>query len=174
MTFALDADPTSATMNSYASLEFATDYFACSFKGTAWPTLAPELQAGALVQATNLLETFTYGGLKTSRTQPLLWPRQGLYDNEGNSIVHLTVPVKVQQATCELAFWIYSEGDRVLDDTTLQQLQNFDAGPVKFQMAKKPMIIPREVSLLLSSIGEGTLLNMGSDGTSAKTMSMAL
>ena len=64
MAFTFDASPSSATMNSYATVEFADDYFTGSFKGTGWADLDTAVKQGILVQATNFLETFVYAGLK--------------------------------------------------------------------------------------------------------------
>jgi hypothetical protein len=154
-------------------VEFADDYFTASFKGTAWSDFDTAQKQGILVQATNYLETFIYGGLRSSMSQPLQWPRQGIYSNEGYAHSPLTVPTKVQQAVCEMAFWIYTEGDRVLSDSTLLQFDSFKAGPLDVAVSKKALTIPREVQWLLNAVGTGTLISTGQDG-SKKTMSMAL
>lgn len=173
MAFTFDASPSSATMNSYTSVEFADDYFMGSFKGTGWADLDLAVKQGALVQATNFLETFVYSGLKSSRTQPLQWPRQGMYDNEGNAYSPATVPVKVQQALCEMAFWIYNEENRTLDDTTLLQFNSFKAGPLDVAISAKAITVPREVLWLLNALGQGTVISTPDTG-SKKSMNMGL
>lgn len=164
MAFVFDADPVSATMSSYVTVSFADDYFSAKFTGAGWADLSTELKQAALVSATNILDTYVYGGLRAQRLQPLQWPRSGIYNDEGTPYSSATVVTKVQQATCELAHWIYTEGDRTLDDTTLQQLDNFQAGPVNFKIRSKAMVVPLEVQALLTSIGPGVLLSMGSNG----------
>jgi hypothetical protein len=169
---AFDANPASATMNSYTSVEFADDYFALHFKGNeAWIAFTTSQKQSLLVSATTILDTFSYGGLKTVRTQPLQWPRQGIYDDEGNAYSSADQPFKVKQATCELAYWIWTEGDRTLDDTTVTQYESFSAGPLTVKM-RKPVSYPQNVLDLLNSVGTGTLLSTGKSG--ATSLNMAL
>lgn len=173
MAFTFDAVPTSGTMNSYTTVEFADDYFTGSFKGTAWSDFTTEQKQGILVQATNFLDTFIYGGLRSTRGQPLQWPRQGIYSDEGYAYSPAVVPAKVQQAVCEMGFWIYTEGDRVLSDSTLLQYDSFKAGPLDVAISKKALTTPREVLWLLNAVGIGTVISTGSDGAK-KSMNMAL
>lgn len=174
MAFTFDAGPLSATMNSYASVEFADDYFSGSFRaGPTWAELDDTQKQAALVQASNFLDTFIYGGLKTSRTQPMQWPRSGMYDNEGNAYSSQVLPTKVLQATCEMAFWYVNEGNRVLDDVTVSQYEGFKAGPLDVKIRKGAATMPPEVLQLLNAVGLGTVISTGDNG-SAKTMNMSL
>lgn len=161
MAFIFDSAPTSGTMNSYTSVSFADDYFVSRFNGAAWASFDEPTKFSLLVQATNLLDTFAYGGLKTSKTQPLQWPRQGIYNDEGTPYSSSVVPTKMQQATCEMAYWLYTESDRVLDDTTLQQLDSFKAGPLDVAIKKDAMLWPSKAIQLIKSIGFGTLISTG-------------
>lgn len=169
---AFDANPSSSTMNSYADTTMADEYFSLHFKGSAaWAAFTTGQKQSLLVSASTILDTFVYGGLRTVKTQPLQWPRQGIYNDEGTLYSSATVPLKVQQAACELAYWIFTEGDRVLDDVTMSQLETFKAGPLDVKM-RKFVAYPPIVESLLTSVGAGTLLSMNKSGP--KSLDMGL
>lgn len=169
---AFDANPSSSTMNSYVDVTFADEYFSLHFRGgDAWSAFTTGQKQSLLASASTILDTFTYGGLKTSKTQPMQWPRQGIYDDEGTAYSSAVVPVKVRQAACELAYWIFTEGDRVLDDTTMNQLETFSAGPLDVKI-RKSVGYPAIIESLLNSVGTGTLLSMGSSGVKSLSMSL--
>lgn len=174
MAFTFDADPTSATMNSYVSESDADDFFAGKFGAGDWSELDSANKQALLTTATRLFETFEFGGLKASRAQPLKWPRQGLYSNEGNAWTSVAVPVPMLQATCEQAYWTWRESERVLDDTTLQQYTDFSAGPLTVKINANAPTHSRDAIALINGMGQGTLINTGVDGSKAKSMTMHL
>jgi hypothetical protein len=169
MAFTFDSTPTSGTMNSYTSVSFADDYFVARFGAESWASFDEPKKFSLLVQATNLLDTFVYGGLRTSRSQPLAWPRQGIYNDEGTAYSTAVVPVKMEKATCEMAFWLFTEEDRLLNDTSLQQVEVFKAGPLDLKVRKNAMVIPDKVIGLITSIGAGTLISTGQSEANPKT-----
>ena len=177
MAFTFDADPVSANMNSYVSVSDADDFFAAKYipaDDDQWSDLDEAIKQALLCSATRVLETFEYGGLKNSRTQPLKWPRQGMYTNEGVAWPHSTVPEPMKQALCEQAYWLWTEKDRVLDDTTMMQVDTFKAGPLNLKLRKNAVVyISPEALGLINSMGTGTLINTGYTG-GATTMSMEL
>lgn len=168
----IDANPASSTMNSYCDLTFADEYFSLRFGAEAWADFEEAKKEALLVRATNKLDTFKYGGLKTSRTQPLMWPRQGIYDDEGNPYPQSVVPVKVKAATCEMAFWYWTEDDRFISDTDAGQIESYSAGPLSVKAKAGANDFPKIVTDMLSSIGEGTLLLGSVSG--ARTMQIRL
>jgi hypothetical protein len=160
-------------MNCYTDVAYADTYFSLRFGAEAWADFDEPKKESLLVRASNMLETFKYGGLKTSRLQPLLWPRRGIYDDEGTSYSTSVVPAKVQQAACELAIWYWTEEDRYFSDVDLGQLTSLEAGPLKVTAKKGPLDMPKQVAELLSSMGTGIYLGT-SDVSGARSLSMRL
>lgn len=179
MAFTFDADPVSATMNSYVSVSYADDYFAARFDlnvvdgGKGWSDFDESTKQALLVSASRDLDNLQYGGLKTSRTQPMQWPRQTIYDNEGNVYHSNALPEKMKYATCELAFWKWTEADRYLSDTDLRQVESVSIGPLDVKALKGADTWPKVVTDLIKSIGAGTLLSDPS-GTKAQSMRIYL
>lgn len=170
---AIDASPTSPTMNAYCDLTFADAYFAFRFGAEAWTDFDESTKEALIVRATNKLDTLEYGGLKADRNQPLQWPRQLIYDNEGNSYASDVVPTKVKQATCEMAYWLWTEEDRFFSDTDLGQIESYSAGPLDVKAKKGAATWPDEAMTLLRSVGKGTVLGTNS-GAGAQTMRIML
>ncbi len=161
MAFTFDSTPTSGTMNSYTSVSFADDYFVARFGAESWSSFDEPKKFALLVQATNVLDTYMYGGLRTSRSQPLQWPRQGIYNDEGTPYSSAVLPAKMEKATCEMALWLFTEEDRLLNDVALQQVDAFKAGPLDLKIRKNAMVIPEKVLSTIKSIGAGTLISTG-------------
>lgn len=176
MAFTFDADPVSATMNSYVSVEDADDFFASKFipaDSEQWLDLDAVVKHQLLCTATRTLDAFVYGGLKKTKTQPLQWPRSGMYNDEGTAWPDAVVPVPMKQATCEQAYWLWTEGSRTLDDTTLLQFEDFKAGPLSVKIRKNALTdVSREALALIKSMGQGTLIstnrNMGATSMTMK------
>jgi hypothetical protein len=169
----IDATPSSSTMNCYTDVAFADAYFALRYGAEAWVDFDTTKKEALLVRATNTLDTFKFGGLKTSRTQPLLWPRQGIFDDEGYWYDKTVVPVKVQKATCELALWYWTEDDRFFSDIELSQLESWKAGPADVKAKKGALDLPKTVMELLTSIGTGVFLGTN-DTSGPRSLTMHL
>ena len=164
MAFTFDSNPLSGSMNSYVSTSYADDYFVARFGAEAWADLDDSQKQALLVTATNLLDTFVYGGLRTSKTQPLQWPRQGIYNDEGYLYPNNVLPAGMLKATCEQALWLLQEQDRVLPDITLSQVDSFKAGPLDVTVKKGAPTMSPDVVRMISSIGQGVLINTGDSG----------
>lgn len=170
----INADPTSQDMNCYVDMDFADAYFDTRFDfyddsdtgNTAWASFPDEKKIALLISATNDLESFNFGGLKTIRTQPLKWPRQALFDFEAIPVDKLTVPNKIKQATCELAYWKFREGDRMVDDYSQSQLESMKAGPLDIKLNPSSKRFPQKVLDYINGIGPGIIITGG--GTAAR------
>lgn len=180
MAFVLDADPTSVTMNCYATLAEADDYFAARFDSLDSGDIGTEVWSGfdeakktaLLVTASRELDNFTYGGFPVLRGQPMQWPRKSMYDYNSYLYPSNVLPVKVKQACFELAYWRWTEADRAFSDTELQQLESQKLGPVDYVALKGAKTFPTKVIDLLSSIGPGALVATGQSSTSASRISL--
>ena len=177
MAFTFNADPTSPSMNSYTSVAVADDYFASRFArddDVKWGDLQESQKQALLVTASRLFDTFKWGGLKTSKTQPMQWPRQTLYDNEGQAYPSNSIPRLVNEAICEQAFWTLNEDNRTLDDDQRAAFVDFKAGPLSVKINKSaPRGISPKVEGLLLALGDGILLALPG-GTGARTLNMQL
>lgn len=101
-----------AGANSYVDLTFASEYFAA--RGTTWPAASPanaDAEA-ALVRATAYIEAkygASFSGSRVAgREQPLLWPRTGAEDRDGEPIPEDEIPVELKNAVCEAALREYT------------------------------------------------------------------
>lgn len=174
MAFTLDADPQSATMNCYLTLEDADDYFSARWdyydsenggSGVdAWASFDETKKTALLVTATRIMEGWRYVGLKTIRTQPLLWPRQLVYDWEANPYPTNVVPMKVKWAACEVAYWLWNETERMMDDWTADQLLSMSIGPLDLQRDPKYKKMNLRAFDLLNAMGPSVLYSAGSQG----------
>lgn len=89
----------SATSNSYASLEFADNYF--RNRGDAsWFENDEETKKKYLVLATDFIDaSFKWKGKKKNVQQGLAFPRLDLIDNDGYTVTD--IPLALQKAVCE-------------------------------------------------------------------------
>lgn len=162
-TFDINSDPTSPDMNSYASLDEADKYFAARYDPTAdgdgvenWDSFSDVKKTALIVSATRELDTYSYGGLPTSTTQPLQWPRQFILKRDGRTLYgNNEIPDALKQATFELAYWKYTEGDRSFSDIEIDQVQSYSVGPVTYTAKTGAKRYPQKVIDLLTSIGIG-------------------
>ena len=88
--------------NSYVGIEFADDYF--SARGVeGWEALTAEQKERSLIRATDFVDNvYQWLGKKASASQSLRFPRDNLFDYEGNAVE--SVPKCLKQAVCDAAF----------------------------------------------------------------------
>lgn len=167
MPITITATPGSASANSYISSADADIYLSQKYAtADKWAALTADQKAQLLITATRNIETYVFGGKKSSTTQALQWPRQMLTDRDGRPIPTDSIPVNVQYAQCEMADWILTEEDRMLTDIDLQQVDQFKAGPLDIKVKAAPVVIPPSVKQLLSSVGPSVLITT-EQGTSS-------
>lgn len=168
MAFALNADPSSATMNCYATVAEADEYFEARYGAfgpdadgalVSWADLDETIKTSLLVTATNTLDGFDFDGQRTVRTQPLKWPRKLVYNDEQVQQVSDVVHPKVKQALFEMAWWKWTESERPATDAELMQLESSKVGPLDYKFKAGAKTVPDAVIDLLKSIGPGVLMN---------------
>lgn len=170
MAFTFDSTISGTSANSYLSVTEANDYFGGRFGADAWDSFTDTQKKQLLSTATKKLDAAKFGGQKKVRTQALQWPRIMLIDQDGYSLDGV-VPQKLKEATCEMAYWIWSEGDRILSDTEILQVDSYNVGPINVQVNKSRIVFPPNVESLLKSIGPGVLL--ATDGKSSGQVSIS-
>ena len=143
MPSSLDTTVGGAAANSYCTLAFADTYHEDSLYGSAWVDVDDDQKTRALLSATRLLdEQFTFVGVATTRTQALKWPRFGVYDQGGDTfgvigingylVSSNEIPLRLQQATAELAKWLLAS-DRSAEPKDSEGVKRLVAGPVEVE-----------------------------------------
>jgi len=91
--------------NTYIAQADAVTYF--TDRGdTVFTEVSDAQQAAALVRGASAMDFWLNGrwrGRRANQVQALDWPRCGVRDSDGYCVPPNTVPVKVQQAQCEVA-----------------------------------------------------------------------
>ena len=92
--------------NSYASVEFADDYF--SARGVSeWDDLETEVKEQSLIKATDFIDNvYQWYGKKEFDNQALRFPRVSIRDYEGAEIKG--IPLCLKQAVCDAAVLVSS------------------------------------------------------------------
>lgn len=163
MAFTFDSTVGGTSANSYLSITEADDYFGGRFGADEWSGFTDTQKKQLISTATKKLDAFTFGGIKLGKTQSLQWPRSAITDIDGYQLTG--IPTKLKEATCEMAFWIWSESDRILSDTEILQVDTYNVGPINVSVNQKRIILPPQVEALLNSIGPGVLLSTKSKNT---------
>lgn len=160
MALTITATPKDASANSYVTLADANYYFSTKFKSAdIWAELSDDQKSQLLIESTRMLEVFVYGGLKTTNTQALSWPRTNLVNQNGQTVDPNTIPIQLSSAQCEMADWILTEENRLLGDIELQQVDSFKAGPLDLKIKPNAIIAPPIVAQLISSISPDALIS---------------
>lgn len=122
----LQADPTLAGLNSYCTRAFANEFLIEKrlFALTDWEAVTNK--DAALMWATRELDRLNYAGARAVSSNRHEWPRQGLSDVDSNEI-----PVQVQEATAELAYYL-SQADRA-NPTDQETFEELAVGPIKLK-----------------------------------------
>jgi hypothetical protein len=146
--------------NSYVSLEEAQAYFENRIDVAAWLLADDVMKEQALVTATSLLDTYSYIGQSLSASQPLAFPRIGMYfDSKTGTQVILdsSIPDRIIKATFELSYHLLNN-DGLLDDTGY--VKELEVGSIKLKEIKSaPKVVPLVLTLikpLRSNGGSGT------------------
>ena len=156
MAITITATPGDASANSYVTLAEANTYLEASLQAETWAALDDERKKASLVHATRLIETYKFGGLKSTSTQALEWPREGVFDRNG--YVVSGVPKKLKDAQCELAMWELTEQDRLAGRFELETMQNVEIGPIKYTVGPDASYIPSFIEDMLTAIGPGAVV----------------
>lgn len=101
MAFIVENGAGLADANSFASVEYADEYFADRMNGT-WAKLTMDAKKAALLRATAYVcGQYEFKGVRRSAKQGLCFPRTGVTDPANNPVVG--VPDCILIVTCELA-----------------------------------------------------------------------
>ena len=100
MALVIETGSSSISSNSYVTVEECKAY--ASLRGFTLPSTDPEIEV-LIIKANDYLESLTFKGEKTDSSQALEFPREGLVIS-GDELSSDTIPEKLKQAQCRLAF----------------------------------------------------------------------
>lgn len=102
MAFVVEDGTGLTNSNSYAAVADADSYFT-DRGNTAWAALTNDEKQIALIKGTDYLDgTYRFKGTKSDSAQALQWPRDDVYDDEGNEISG--IPEALKKATYEASY----------------------------------------------------------------------
>jgi len=143
--------------NTFADLTEAEAYFSRRLDSNEWLTASTDRKEDALTTATQLLDDMLWVGFAISESQPLAFPRIGNYLDPklGLNIDFATgIPIRVVNATCELAYHLLSNEAIAIDSGGVASLQ---VGPITLTGIKNAELIPYQIRKMIKPL----LVNQG-------------
>lgn len=157
MACTIDATVGGVDANSYITIADANTYFETVSYSSTWDDAADDDKCRALQTATRQLDTsFDFVGFVSSSTQALLWPRDEVIGPNGYAEDSDAIPVRIQQATAELAQQLLASNRQADSDTETEGIQRLRLGAgleiyFKSSVVAKP--IPDVVATLVGDYG---------------------
>ena len=105
----IDATEGGIDANSYITLADAKIYFSESLSVEAWDNATDDTKDRALATATKRIDTNTFMGTRSTDTQALKFPRDGLDSHDGIEFTDGETPQQIKDAQCEIALALLSE-----------------------------------------------------------------
>lgn len=150
--------------NSYASLSEAEDYLTIKGAfGESWFELGSSEQEFYLQWSSRLLDQrANFVGSKYVQESALRWPRQGAVDRDGISLPYDEIPVRIKDATIEIAYHLLSKGldpsgQPTTDSSGKIKKIKADVVEIEYESVKAvsevAMYFPFGINQLLSPIG---------------------
>lgn len=140
--------------NSYVSVSDADDILITNIHNTAWTALNTTNKEYLLAWATRILDNKMYWyGKKAFETSALKWPRTGVVDLEGIEVPDDQVPLKVKEATAEMARYLIA-GDRTTEQPRdgLKELK-VDVIEIVFDESYRLASVPKFIWEILNGYG---------------------
>ena len=151
----IDTTVGGSSSNAYVTLAVANQYNtdrAPSSVGTTWTAANDEQRSAAIIDATRQLDALVeWTGWAVDADQALLWPRSGMWDRAGYSVLSTVIPTELQEATAEYARQLLAK-DRMADsDPETEGIQSIKAGSVAitFKSDVSRKVVPDAVVNLL-------------------------
>lgn len=144
--------------NSYVTASEAEKYFEMRLDATAWVSANSDRQEQALVTATSILDSQKWTGYVADYSQPLAFPRVGVYfdDRLGSNVVMSDIPARIAKATCEQALHLLNNPGLQDDNGTVGSLS---VSSISLTTVFAASLIPAVVNNLIKPM----LANRGSN-----------
>lgn len=143
--------------DSYISLADAETYFGDRLHSTNWSDKTDSIKEIALKHATRMLDDlFNWTGELTDEDQVLDWPRTDVEDSEGRELDPDTIPVQIENATCEQALYLLGAIDPTSEPDLIKQgFSKAKLGPMEVETDKTmiPDMIGPSVPIAVGDIG---------------------
>jgi len=153
----LDTTVGGAAANAYCSLAEANTYHAGHPYAAVWDAATDDAKNRALVSATRILdEQWEWEGYVQLATQRLLWPRGGLYYENGWFVPSDVIPEKLKEATAEFARQLLAADRTVDNDVAGQGISQIGVGSVSLAFsgtAKQTKVVPDAVYFMIRTWG---------------------
>lgn len=141
--------------NTYITLEEAEAYFARRSDVAAWTEASEEEKERALLNATLMFETLQWIGYVNNPSQPLSWPRSGIFfDPRLGYATNLPTdtPQRIQFGQAEMAYHILNN-DGILDDTG--KVVDIGVGAINLTEIFQPSVFPLNVKRIIQPLING-------------------
>ena len=131
MAIVIDATEGGASANSYVTLAQAETYFEARLDIDSWSgaTVTDDTKNRALVTAAKRIDSNDFSGSRTSDTQALKFPRDGLGSYDGIDFTDGTTPQQVKDAQCEIAYELLAD----IDNGGIESFGAVKIGNVQFE-----------------------------------------
>lgn len=148
----IDATATSPTANSFLTIDEFNTYLDGRIGGSVIRAFPDAVKERLLITATKVLSYYLSGmrvfiaegpniaahyetsaawtGTPTSTTQPLPWPRVGMFNINGGAIPSDVFPIELKDATAELAFQLYTKDSTLDNQVSVKGITSIKAGSV--------------------------------------------
>ncbi len=127
----LDATVGGASANAYALVTAADTYFDGRLQASAWTGESDEdVKERALIMAAQQIDTLRYKGFKNSSAQARQFPRENIYDRDGEPYSTTAIPQIVLEAYYETALEILNANADGTDAFANDGLERFDRAKV--------------------------------------------
>jgi hypothetical protein len=156
---------------SYATVEYADDYFDVDrvFEPT-WDAYTTEQKQELLGWATRALDQkVVWKGVRTTSTQALAWPRCGVYNRYGELIGDDEMPEQLRQATVEFAKYMAATDPTTGSGVDYIKAVKLDVLEVEYMDGTSQTSIPNFLNSILRGLGYYPLPGGMYFGTVVKT-----
>lgn len=152
----IDATVGGVSSNSYVEEAYANSYLSERLDASEYVDEENSVKRQqALITATRYLDQrVVWVGDRATTDQSLEWPR---VDREGESIEAGIIPVKIRQATCELALYLLKNGDPI--GTTSLDAMRVGSISIDFNEKVDRVMLPEHVTAMISNYGRGRVPN---------------
>lgn len=155
MALILDATIGGAGSNTYTTLVEANDYHDAHVDGAVWNAVTDAQKDVALAMATRMFDSdIRWKGYAHTLEQSLRWPRDGMFDKDGNYIENDELPRDLKNAVAEQARLLLA-GDRAADRETTG-ISDLSVGSISltFDKMDEVDVIADAAYSMISHLGE--------------------
>ena len=162
MAVSLVATVGGTTSNTLATLAEAESYFESRLHDDSWSDASTDEKNTALAWAGRLMNTLTWKVDVAATTQAMCWPRDNVYDRNGDEIATTTIPNDLKYGQIEWAFWLLQEDLSKDADSTGMDAVTVDVINVRFSRSKRQKdTIPNAVMQYFNGYLFGTVWATG-------------